>query len=49
MARPRFPKHLRQFQAQFASEEACQDYLALCRWPDGFSCRRCGHRRAMPL
>ncbi len=49
MARPPFPKHLRQFQAQFASEEACQDYLALCRWPDGFSCRRCGHRRAYAI
>jgi transposase-like protein len=37
---------MRDFQRQFASEEACQDYLAACRWPDGFACPRCGHQRA---
>ena len=41
--RPGFPKNLREFQRQFASEEACQEYLAACRWPDGFRCPRCGH------
>lgn len=46
MPRPGFPKNLREFQRQFASEEACQDYLAACRWPDGFRCPRCGHPRA---
>lgn len=46
MARPSFPKNLREFQRQFASEEACQDYLAACRWPDGFRCPRCGAHRA---
>jgi transposase-like protein len=49
MPRPSFPKSLRQFQAEFASEEACQRYLAACRWPDGFVCPRCGHRRAYEL
>src|SRR5712692_2574638 len=38
MPRPAFPKDLRQFQRQFATEEACQQYLAACRWPDGFVC-----------
>jgi transposase-like protein len=47
--RPPFPTNLRQFQLQFATEEACQQYLAACRWPDGFVCPRCGHRRAYPL
>jgi len=47
--RPPFPNTLRQFQADFASEEACQQYLAACRWPDGFLCPRCGHRRAYEL
>ena len=28
MARPPFPKSLRQFQVEFATEEACQKYLA---------------------
>ena len=46
MPRPPFPKTLREFQSKFASEEACQQYLAACRWPDGFVCPRCGNRRA---
>jgi transposase-like protein len=47
--RPPFPSSLRQFQRQFASEEACQQYLAACRWPDSFGCPQCGHRRAYAL
>src|ERR1700756_4072163 len=49
VARPPFPKTLRQFQTDFATEEACQKYLAACRWPDGFTCPRCGHKRAYEL
>ena len=49
MARPAFPRNLRDFQRQFATEEACQDYLAACRWPDGFVCPRCGQARAYRL
>jgi transposase-like protein len=44
--RPSFPKNLREFQRQFATEEACEAYLVTCRWPDGFVCPRCQHRRA---
>jgi transposase-like protein len=44
--RPSFPRSLREFQRQFAGEEACQKYLAACRWPDGFRCPSCGHQRA---
>src|SRR2546422_10894426 len=40
---------MRQFQRQFATEEACQQYLAACRWPEGFRCPRCGHGRAYPM
>jgi transposase-like protein len=40
---------MREFQRQFTSEEACQDYLAACRWPDGFACPRCGHTRSYRL
>jgi len=47
--RPPFPKTLREFQSKFASDEACQAYLAACRWPDGFVCPRCGNRRAYEL
>src|SRR6266571_2432295 len=49
VARPSFPKTLRQFQSDFATEEACQQYLAACRWPDGFICPRCGQGRAYEL
>jgi transposase-like protein len=47
--RPSFPKTLRQFQSNFATEEACERYLAACRWPEGFVCPRCGDRRAYDL
>jgi hypothetical protein len=30
------------FQARFADEDACREYLFASRWPDGFACRRCG-------
>jgi transposase-like protein len=43
--RPAFPKTLREFQSRFATEEACQRYLAACRWPDGFVCPKCGNQR----
>jgi len=47
--RPGFPKTLREFQSKFATEEACQQYLASCRWPDGFVCPKCGNQRAYEL
>src|SRR5947207_2283022 len=47
--RPPFPKTLREFQSKFATEEACQQYLAAGCWPDGFVCPRCGNRRAYEL
>lgn len=47
--RPPFPKTLRQFQSDFATEEACEQYLTACRWPDGFICPRCENRRAYEL
>lgn len=49
MPRPPFPTNLRQFQRQFATEAACQQYLAACRWPEGFRCPRCGHDRAYAM
>ena len=49
VSRPSFPKTLREFQSKFATEEACQQYLAACRWPDGFVCPRCVQRRAYEL
>lgn len=30
-----------EFEQRFATEEACKDYLAACRWPDGMRLPRC--------
>ncbi len=37
-----FPTTLLEFQHMFPDEQACSDYLARTRWPDGFVCPRCG-------
>ena len=34
-----------EFQRRFVSEEACMEHLFRLRWPDGYTCPRCGHRR----
>jgi Zn ribbon nucleic-acid-binding protein/transposase-like protein len=47
--RPGFPRTLIDFQRRFSSEEACEAYLAECRWPDGFRCPRCAHDTAWVL
>lgn len=40
---PDFPKTDFEFVRRFADdEEACWDYLMELRWPDGFTCPRCG-------
>ena len=44
MPRPSFPRSLREFQRQVATDDACHQYLAASRWPDGFVCVRCGGR-----
>jgi len=39
-----YPRSQGEFDAQFASEEACREYLFRLRWPEGFVCPRCaGH------
>ena len=35
-----------EFEAMFASEEACREYLSRLRWPNGFRCPRCGGDKA---
>jgi transposase-like protein len=34
--------HLIEVTKKFATKEACQDYLAAMRWPDGITCPKCG-------
>ena len=38
-----FPKDQLEFDRRFADEPACLEYLFQLRWPDGFSCTRCGN------
>jgi len=37
-----YPGTLLAFEARFATEGACRDYLMHLRWPEGFVCPRCG-------
>lgn len=37
-----FPTSLPEFQAVFPNDEACAKYLEAMRWPDGFTCLKCG-------
>ncbi len=43
MTRPDFPKNIFEFNKRFSTEEACLSFLIQSRWPDGFSCPKCGH------
>ena len=49
MARQNGPKTLMEFQTRFPDEEACWVYLRKARWPRGFVCPACGHRRSYPI
>ena len=44
MARPTFPKTLREFRERFAEEADCYEYLIQSRWPEGIICPRCQGR-----
>lgn len=38
---PEYPQTVLELRDQFADEQACRDYLAKLRWPDGFRCPAC--------
>ena len=44
-----FPRTLLEFGEVFPDEAACWRALRRARWPDGFRCPRCGHRRSSQL
>ncbi len=44
-----YPKTLMEFEKQFANEKSCREYIYKLRWPDGFSCLRCGHEKVWPI
>ena len=45
----KFPETLLEFQEQFPDEAACWKALRRLRWPHGFRCPRCEHRRSYPI
>lgn len=40
-----YPRSLAEFERQFGTEQGCREYLLRLRWPEGFTCPRCGGRR----
>ena len=44
-----YPRTLAEFEARFATDEACRAYLVRLRWPNGFRCPRCGGATAWPV
>ena len=37
-----YPRTLNEFRKRFSTEEACFEYLAQFKWPDGVMCPKCG-------
>ena len=44
-----YPKTMIEFEQRFISEDACREYLYQMRWPDGFVCSRCGHKKCWEM
>jgi transposase-like protein len=44
-----YPETLMEFEKQFSTDESCREYVFRLRWPEGFSCPRCGHGKAWPM
>ena len=40
-----YPETMFEFEQNFSTEEACEEYLYQLRWPEGFICPRCSHRK----
>lgn len=41
-----YPRTLAEFDSRFTSQQACLEYLAALRWPEGFRCPGCGSNQA---
>jgi hypothetical protein len=39
-----FPNSEIEFDQRFSNTEACYEYLAQVKWPDGFICEKCGYK-----
>lgn len=40
----KYPVDIADFMKMFATDEACEDYLARVRWPNGYVCSRCSSK-----
>lgn len=40
-----YPKDMSELMAKFFSEETCRDYVEKLRWPEGYSCLKCGNKK----
>jgi transposase-like protein/IS1 family transposase len=51
MAKPQFTRQMTipEWEALFPTDDACKQYLADHRWPDGIHCPRCQSERIYPL
>lgn len=38
-----YPLNVINFEEMFPTDQACFEYLCLVRWPNGFTCSKCGH------
>ena len=44
-----YPVNVIDFQDMFPTEKACEEYLFVVRWPEGFVCPHCMHAEAWRL
>lgn len=44
-----YPANMMDFADIFPTEDACLEYLALMRWPEGYACLRCGCKEATKI
>ena len=44
-----YPETAIEFRERFATEQACRDYVAALRWPDGFVCPDCAETKAWEM
>ena len=44
-----YPQTIIEFRERFATEQACEDYIAALRWPHGFVCPQCEEKKAWEM
>ena len=44
-----YPMTFDEFTTKFATEQQCCDYLYQLRWPDGYICPKCQHKKSWKI